>query len=157
MASEQKGLKIGLGEAGNKVRVRFFCWQHCLRLLNIGNTSSYPYTHSNAQESHFSCRYSKEAWRFANSNNNKSLELRELSSFDPCRVVVVTVQLLKMFFLVLFNIIWDLGGYLSLQDPIFGLSIYLYTLAVSPSLGGSRQHKRNNKTMGISLRSSGND
>ena len=41
------------------------------------------------------------------------------------------------------------------------LSIYLYTLAVSPSLGGSRQHKRNNKnknkTMGISLRSSSND
>ena len=38
-----------------------------------------------------------------------------------------------------------------------GLSIYLYTLAVSPSLGGSRQHKRSNKTMGISLRSSSND
>ena len=36
-------------------------------------------------------------------------------------------------------------------------SIYLYTLAVSHSLGGSRQHRRNNKTMGISLRSSGND
>ena len=29
MASEQKGLKIGLGEAGNKVRVRFF----------VGNTA----------------------------------------------------------------------------------------------------------------------
>ena len=26
---------------------------------------------------------------------------------------------------------------------IFKISIYLYTLAVSPSLGGSRQHKRN--------------
>ena len=36
-------------------------------------------------------------------------------------------------------------------------SIYLYTLAVSHSLGGSRQHRRNNKTMGISLHSSGND
>ena len=36
-------------------------------------------------------------------------------------------------------------------------TFYLYTLAVSPSLGGSRQHKRNNKTMGISLRSSSND
>ena len=35
--------------------------------------------------------------------------------------------------------------------------IFLYTLAVSPSLGGSRQHRRNNKTLGISLRSSGND
>ena len=35
---------------------------------------------------------------------------------------------------------------------------YLYTLAVSPSLGGSRQHKRNKqKTMGVSLRSSSND
>ena len=72
MASKQKGLKIGLGKAGNKVRVRFFCWQHCLRWFNIGNTFSYPYTHSNAQESHFSCRYSKEAWRFAGSNNNKA-------------------------------------------------------------------------------------
>ena len=30
---------------------------------------------------------------------------------------------------------------------------YLYTLAVSSSLGGNRQHKRNTKTMGISLRS----
>ena len=37
------------------------------------------------------------------------------------------------------------------------MSIYLYTLAVSPSLGGSRQHRRNYKTMGISLRSYGND
>ena len=37
------------------------------------------------------------------------------------------------------------------------LLVYLYTLAVSPSLGGSRQHKRNNKTMGISLRFSSND
>ena len=36
------------------------------------------------------------------------------------------------------------------------LSIYLYTLAVSPSLGGSRQHKRN-KIMGILLCSSSND
>ena len=37
-------------------------------------------------------------------------------------------------------------------------SIYLYTLAVSPSLGGSRQHKRNKqKQMGVSLRSSSND
>ena len=27
------------------------------------------------------------------------------------------------------------------------LSIYLYTLAVSPSLGGSRQHKRNRKNV----------
>ena len=78
MASEQKGLKIGLGDAGNKVS-DFFCWQHCLRLLNIGNTASYPYTHSNAQESHFSCRYSQEAWRFAGSNN-KLLVLNGLRS-----------------------------------------------------------------------------
>ena len=34
---------------------------------------------------------------------------------------------------------------------------YLYTLAVSRSLGGSRQHKRTTKTMGTSLRSSSND
>ena len=34
---------------------------------------------------------------------------------------------------------------------------YLYTLAVSPSLGGSRQHKRTTKTMGVLLRSSSND
>ena len=44
-------------------------------MLNIGNNSSYPYTHSNAKESHFSCRYSKEAWHVAGSNN-KRLELR---------------------------------------------------------------------------------
>ena len=79
MVSEQKGLKIGLGETGNKVRVEIFCWQHCLRLLNISNTSSYPYTHSNAQESHFECPCSEEAWHFAGSNNNKSLELRGLA------------------------------------------------------------------------------
>ena len=36
-------------------------------------------------------------------------------------------------------------------------SIYLYTLAVSPSLGGSRQHKRATKTMGTPFRSSSND
>ena len=36
-------------------------------------------------------------------------------------------------------------------------NIYLYTLAVSPSLGDSRQHKENNKTMGVTLHSSSND
>ena len=36
-------------------------------------------------------------------------------------------------------------------------AIYLYTLAISPSLGGSRQHKRTTKTMGTPLRSSSND
>ena len=35
--------------------------------------------------------------------------------------------------------------------------LYLYTLAISPSLGGSRQHKRTTKTMGTPLRSSSND
>ena len=40
---------------------------------------------------------------------------------------------------------------------ILSLTIILYTLAISPGLWGSRQHRRNNKTMGISLRSSGND
>ena len=35
--------------------------------------------------------------------------------------------------------------------------LFLYTLAVSPSLGGSRQHKENNKTMGVTLRSSSKD
>ena len=39
----------------------------------------------------------------------------------------------------------------------FELFIYLYTLAISPSLGGSRQHKRTTKTMGTPLRSSSND
>ena len=49
----------------------------------------------------------------------------------------------------------DLGpGY---NPTHYDLFYILYTLAVSPSLGGSRQHKRNNKTMGISLRSSSND
>ena len=33
----------------------------------------------------------------------------------------------------------------------------LYTLAISPSLGGSRQHKKTTKTMGTPLRSSSND
>ena len=37
------------------------------------------------------------------------------------------------------------------------ISIYLYTLAVSPSLVGSRQHKEITKTMGVLLRSSSND
>ena len=77
MVSEQKGLKIALGKgrkASNKVS-DLFCWQHCLSLLNSGNTASYPYTHSNAQESRFSCRYSKEAGRFAGSDNNKHLAL----------------------------------------------------------------------------------
>ena len=31
----------------------------------------------------------------------------------------------------------------------FMVSINLYTLAVSPSLGGSRQHKEKTKTMGV--------
>ena len=35
--------------------------------------------------------------------------------------------------------------------------VYLYTFAICPSLGGSRQHKRNNKTLGNSLRSSSNN
>ena len=34
---------------------------------------------------------------------------------------------------------------------------YLYILAISPSLGGSRHHKVITKTMGVSLRSSNND
>ena len=33
----------------------------------------------------------------------------------------------------------------------------LYTLAISPSLGGSRQYKRTTKTMGTPLCSSSND
>ena len=37
------------------------------------------------------------------------------------------------------------------------VTIYLYTLAISPSLGGSRQHKRTTKIMGNPLRSSSND
>ena len=78
MPSEQKDLKIGLGEASNKVRVRFFCWQHCLRMLNIGNTSSYPYTLSNAQQSHFCRPCSKGPWHFAGTNNN------ETGSRSPC-------------------------------------------------------------------------
>ena len=36
-------------------------------------------------------------------------------------------------------------------------SIHLYTLAVSPSLGSSQQHKETTKTMGVLLRSSSND
>ena len=67
----------------------FFCWQHCLRLLNSGNTASYPYTHSNAQESHFSCRYSQEARRFAGSNNSKRLALNGLSIVSKNRNMVV--------------------------------------------------------------------
>ena len=35
--------------------------------------------------------------------------------------------------------------------------LYLYILAASPNLGGSQQHNENNKTMGITLRSSSND
>ena len=38
-----------------------------------------------------------------------------------------------------------------------GMSIYLYTLAVSPSLGGSQQHNETTKTMGFLLRSSSSD
>ena len=34
---------------------------------------SYLHTHSNAQESHFSCHYSQGAWRSAGSNDNKLL------------------------------------------------------------------------------------
>ena len=37
------------------------------------------------------------------------------------------------------------------------MSIYLCTLAVSPILGGSRQHKRTTKTMRVLLRHSSND
>ena len=37
------------------------------------------------------------------------------------------------------------------------MKFYLYTLAISPSLGGSRQHKRTTKTMETPLRSSSND
>ena len=35
--------------------------------------------------------------------------------------------------------------------------IYLYTLAVSPFLVGSRQHKETTKAVGVLLRSSSND
>ena len=42
-------------------------------------------------------------------------------------------------------------------SSLYNMSIYLYTLAISPSLGGSRQHKRTTKTMGTPLRSSSND
>ena len=36
----------------------------------------------------------------------------------------------------------------SLEDALAFVYLYLYTLAISPSLGGSRQHKRTTKTMG---------
>ena len=41
--------------------------------------------------------------------------------------------------------------------PSQSLIFYLYTLAVSPSLGGSRQHKETTKTLGVLLHSSSND
>ena len=43
-------------------------------------------------------------------------------------------------------------------DIYFSLKItYLYTLAVSPSLGGSQQHKEITRIMGVLLRSFSND
>ena len=43
------------------------------------------------------------------------------------------------------------------EDLMTSLISILYTLAVSPSLGGSRQHKKTTKTLGVLLRSSSND
>ena len=100
MASEQKGLKIGLGEAGNKVSVRFFVGNTAWGCLTSATLPPTPYTHSNAQEFHFSCRYSKEAWCFASSNNDKSLELRGLNNLNenlkPPKDVFVLIYLLAL-------------------------------------------------------------
>ena len=80
ITSQQKCLKIGLGEAGNKVRVRFF----------VGNTArgcltsaTLPPTHTLTQMPKnltLVVTNQKEAWRFAGSNNNKCLELKGLTS-----------------------------------------------------------------------------
>ena len=48
-----------------------------------------------------------------------------------------------------FKYIWPKYKYIDFKNLGYKYySIYLYTLAVSPSLGGSRQHKRNNKNNG---------
>ena len=57
-------------------------WQQCLRQLKSNNTASYPHTHSNAQESHFSCGYSQEAWRSAGSHNNKALGVETATRYN---------------------------------------------------------------------------
>ena len=53
---------------GNEISPLPSAWR-----VNSSNTASYPHTLSDAQESHFSCRYSREAWCPAGSNNNKLL------------------------------------------------------------------------------------
>ena len=48
-------------------------WQHSLRRLNGGITASYPHTHSNAQESHSWCCYSRGAWHSERMKNKTHL------------------------------------------------------------------------------------
>ena len=72
MASEQKSLNVGLGEAGNKVSVIFLAGNTAWGGLTAATLPPTD-THSNAQEPHFSCRCSQEAWCSAGSNNNKLL------------------------------------------------------------------------------------
>ena len=47
--------------------------------------------------------------------------------------------------------------HLTKATEVIKISIYLYTLAVCPSLGGNQQHKEITKTMGVLLRSSSNE
>ena len=54
------------------------------------------------------------------------------------------VKQLHTYYRVLPILSWATKGKVT-PDQKNKKSIYLYTLAVSPSLGGSRQHKRNNK------------
>ena len=77
MASEHKGLIIGLGEAGNKVRVRYFvgntAWG-CLTSAALPPT----YTLTQMPKNLTLVVATQEAWRFAGSNNNKRLALNGL-------------------------------------------------------------------------------
>ena len=91
MAPEQKKSKNRPGWAWKQGWRDLGRWQHCLRRFNSGNTASYPDTHSSVQESHFSCRYSQEAWCSAGSNNNTLFGAERVNLTSNGKIAAITV------------------------------------------------------------------
>ena len=92
--------------------------------------------------------------------SNEKLEIKSLtkgvtqdSVLGPLLFGIYTIELSKILWKhnIMFNLYADNTQFYFLIDTIEDATkkideiIYLYTLAVSPSLGGSQQHKGNNK------------
>ena len=71
-------------------------------------------------------------------------------------IIIIVIIIIVIIIVVIIVVIIIIVIIIVVVLKIIIIYLYLY-LGRFPQFGGSRQHRRNNKTMGISLRSSGNN